>query len=214
MNFLTVTITLVASSAGYNVVTYLIVLWKSFWKWIIKATAKPFQTDTAFNILQLNDIRGIEKLIIEEVNARHILVKTSEIIDDAQAEDKIRQLRKRIVNGESFADIAKEESGRSWFSRIKWQPGTGQAQIDTYQHLKNCLMNSLSTYSVQPIKTQFGWHIVEVLGRRNVDQTLQNNRQEARVDLMNRKAQEQNELWLNQLRTSAFIDIRDSKIGQ
>jgi len=67
-------------------------------------------------------------------------------------------------------------------------------------------VNTLS----QAVKTQFGWHLIEVLDRRTVDKTLENLRKKAEFALLNRKAAEQGELWVNQLRTRAYIDIRDA----
>lgn len=173
-----------------------------------QSISKPFRTESGFNILKLNDLRGINKLVINEVNSRHILIKTSEIVSDEQALEKISAVRARITNGENFGKVAKAESEDAGSAALNGE--LGWTQSETYVPEFKQLVDELPEGKLsQPLKTQFGWHIIEVLGRRSVDKTLEQNRKNAEFTLLNRKAKEQEELWINQLRTSAFIDIRD-----
>lgn len=174
----------------------------------VGAISQPFTTDNTVNILQLSDIRGVDKTVIDEVKARHILIQISEITDENMALNEINALRSRIVAGEDFGDLAIEFSDDSVSASLRgelnWNPAS--IYVPEFQRVVNDIpLNTLS----EPFKTVFGWHIVEVQDRRTVDQTMQTLREQAEVDLLNRKAGEQQDLWVARLRNNAFIEIRD-----
>lgn len=169
--------------------------------------SKPFRTSTGLNIVKLHDIRGIKKHIVDEVKVRHVLIKVTEVVDAETALTKINEIRESILKGGDFATIAKESSEDTGSALAGGDLGWASASdyVAEFKRVANELpVNKLS----QPIKTQFGWHILEVLGRRSVDQTIKKSRDSAYFTLINRKAKEQEQTWITELRSRAYIDKR------
>jgi peptidyl-prolyl cis-trans isomerase SurA len=169
-------------------------------------TADPVRSDSGFHIILLEAVRGIDQ-IVTQTKARHILVKPSEILTDDQARDLVAQLRTRAMAGEDFADLAKEysedigsaqEGGElGWTTPGQMVPAFEAAMTDT-------AVDQIS----QPVRTQFGWHIVKVEGRRQEDMTTQASRAKAMDYVHNRKYQEELDAWLRQIRDEAYVDIK------
>lgn len=169
-------------------------------------TAKPLRSESGYHIIYLEAERGIEQ-VVTQTKARHILVKPSEIMTDDQARDLIAQLRSRAVAGEDFSELATEysedigsaqEGGElGWTSPGQMVPAFEAAMDDT-------AIEQIS----QPVRTQFGWHIVKVEGRRDEDMTSQASRAKAADYVHNRKFQEELDAWLRQIRDEAFVDIK------
>jgi len=143
---------------------------------------------------------------IEQTHARHILVKTSEIVSEADAKRKLNNLRERIANGADFGELAKLNSDDS--SSIKggdlgWiYPG------DTVPEFERMMASLKPGQMSEPFATPFGWHLMQVLERRQADVTGERKRQEARLVLRERKADEAYQEWLRQLRDRAFVEYR------
>lgn len=145
-------------------------------------------------------------VIVTQTHARHILVKTSKVMSDQQARERIEQLRQRIANGESFEDLAKrysEDASAPQGGDLGWlTPGE---TVPAFEQA----MNSLQPGQVgEPVHSQFGWHLIQVIERRNKDMEDEFKRMEARRILFERRIEPAYEEWLSQLRGHAFIDNR------
>lgn len=168
----------------------------------------PFMTTNAVNILQFDGLRGIDNVIVDEVKAKHILIQPSEIKDETSALNEITDLRRRILAGEDFAELAIAYSddavSASLGGELNWAASSNY--VPAFKRVVDSLpLNTLS----EPFQSIFGWHIVSVEARRQVNQTLSTLREQAEIDLLNLKSNEQQDLWIARLRNNAFIEIRD-----
>ncbi|HKJ95511.1 MAG TPA: peptidylprolyl isomerase [Gammaproteobacteria bacterium] len=165
------------------------------------------RTPSGFHIFKLTDKRKAKRKIVTETHARHILIRPNQVVTDNDARERLASLRQRILNGESFADLARSNSddktSASNGGDLGWvDPGT---MVPTFERK----MNSLDKGQIsEPFKTRFGWHIVQVLGRRKQDVTDDYERSQATKQLRQRKEDEELELWLRQLRQNAYVDYR------
>lgn len=170
--------------------------------------SEPLRTPSGYHIVRLNEIRGAEtQTIVDQVHARHILLKPTELLDDATVQQKLTAIRERILKGEDFAAVAKvvsEDPGSgSEGGDLGWTgPGTFVPEFE--KQLNTLKVGEIS----QPFRTQFGWHIVQLLGRRKFDNTDEMRRQRAFNQLRESKADEETELWLRRLRDEAYVEIR------
>jgi peptidyl-prolyl cis-trans isomerase SurA len=168
----------------------------------------PLRTPSGYHIVRLNEVRGADQqVVIEQTRARHILLKPTEIQDDATVEQRLRDVRERIQKGEDFAVLAKtlsEDPGSgAEGGDLGWTaPGTFVPEFDAV--LASLRENEIS----EPFRTQFGWHIVQLLGKRQYDSTDELRRQRAFLQLRGSKADEETELWLRRLRDEAYVDIK------
>lgn len=142
---------------------------------------------------------------VQQTHARHILVKTSELISDAEARRRLVGLRERIDNGADFAELARLHSTDLSAAKggdLGWvSPG------DTVPDFERA-MNQLKPGEVsQPVRSPFGWHLIQVLERR-VDVSAERQRQVARQALRERKADEAYQDWLRQMRDRAYVEYR------
>ncbi|CAM5179685.1 Chaperone SurA OS=Castellaniella defragrans OX=75697 GN=surA PE=3 SV=1 [Castellaniella defragrans] len=151
-------------------------------------------------------------MMVTQTHARHILIKTSKVVDDAKAKQILENLRQRIEHGESFAELAKrysEDASAPQGGDLGWlNPG------DTVPPFEQA-MNALKDGQVsEPVKTPFGWHLIQVEGRRTKNMEQEYRRLQARRILMDRRIGPAYEDWLDQLRSQAYIDNRlDKKQG-
>jgi len=165
------------------------------------------RSPAGFHVIKLIDRRGGgAPALVEQTNARHILVKTNEIVSETDARRKLNSLRERIVNGADFGELAKLNSDDTSSIRggdLGWiYPG------DTVPEFER-VMNSLKVGQLsEPFMTPFGWHLMQVLDRRQADASGERKRQEARLILRERKADEAYQEWLRQLRDRAFVEYR------
>ena len=168
----------------------------------------PVRTPSGFHIVKLNERRGGEAaVIINQVHVRHILLKTSELDDDATVHEKLAKLRLRILNGEDFAGIASATSQDPGSAPdggdLGWAgPGTFVPEFD--KAVADLKTNEIS----EPFKTRYGWHIVQMLGTRTYDSTDDVRRQKAFAAIRESKTDEETELWLRRLRDEAFVDVK------
>ncbi len=172
----------------------------------IGGISDALRSGSGFHILKLIDKRGEMKHIVQQVDARHILLMPNTLRDDKQSKKLIDDIRKRIVAGEPFSDLAKEFSDDKGSAREGGKLGwsTPDKFVGPFRKAVETLpMNTLS----QPIQTQFGWHLVEVLGRRDADQTKELKRDRAARILQARKFDEEVESWLRELRDTSFVEI-------
>ena len=170
--------------------------------------SEPLRTPTGFHIIRLNDMRGSGKKAIEnQVHVRHILMKTNALNDDALVRQKLETIRERILKGEDFAGLAQTTSedpgSQSQGGDLGWTgPGTFVPEFEAaISGLKD---NEIS----EPFHTQYGWHIVQMLGRREFDNTDELKRRQAIEAIRASKADEETELWLRRLRDEAYVETK------
>ncbi len=142
------------------------------------ATSDPIRSDSGFHLIYMKDIRGDEQ-IVAQTKARHILVKPSEILTDEQARDSSLGLRARAQAGEDFAALAREYSEDIGSAQEGGELGwttPGQMVPEFEQAMKATAVGEMS----DPVRTQFGWHIIKVEGRRDQDMTTEATRDQGR----------------------------------
>ncbi len=165
------------------------------------------RSSRGFHILKLVDKRADEQRIVRQTRARHILIRTSEVVSDEDARTRLQSLRDRIEQGEAFADLARAHSddpgSASRGGDLDWvSPGQ---LVPAFERT----MDSLEPGQVsQPFQSQFGWHIVEVLERREHDGTDEYRRSRAAREIRERKGDEVLENWLRRLRDEAYVENR------
>jgi peptidyl-prolyl cis-trans isomerase SurA len=168
--------------------------------------AKPVSTPNGFHIVKLNEIRASGgSRIQDQVHARHILIKPNQLQDDATVRQKLTGIRERILKGEDFAAFASsmsEDSGSAVNGGDLGWAGPGTYVPEFEQTLARLGENEIS----EPFRSQFGWHIVQLLGRRQFDTTEESLRERAFTQLRESKADEETELWLRKMRDEAFVD--------
>ena len=170
---------------------------------------KPIRTPSGFHIIKLMEMRGnAQQAIVNQTHARHILIKTTELQDDATVQQKLTSIRDRILNkGESFAAVAsvvsEDPGSASDGGDLGWSnPGSFVPEFE--KQLAQLQPNEIS----QPFRTQFGWHIIQLLGRRQFDNTEEVRHQHAYTALRESKADEETELWLRRLRDEAYVEYK------
>ncbi len=166
----------------------------------------PIRSPSGFHIIKLVDIQGADKHIVTEIHARHILIKTNEIIDDEEAQRRLRLIKQRIEKGEDFAELARAFSDDQATSVKGGDLGwiTPDVVVPAFaKAMEQLQVNQIS----EPVQTPFGWHLIQVLGRKTRDDTLEFRKKRAREVLMRRKAEEETELWLRKLRNESYVEI-------
>jgi peptidyl-prolyl cis-trans isomerase SurA len=170
--------------------------------------AEPLRTPTGFHIVKLNEMRGAnQQVIVNQVHVRHILMKTNELADDATVRQKLTELRARLLKGEDFAGLAhssSEDPGSAAEGGDLGWTGPGSFVPAFEQVVAGLKEKEIS----EPFKTQFGWHIVQLLGRREFDNTDELKRKHAAEEIRASKADEETELWLRRLRDEAYVELR------
>lgn len=170
-------------------------------------TSALLRSANGFHILRLNDQRGSQTpIIVQQTRARHILIKTNELVSENDARSRLTNLKERLDNKADFAELARVHSEDTSASRggdLGWiSPG------DTVPEFERA-MGALKPGEISaPVRSPFGWHIIQVLERRNEDMSKERLRLMARQALRERKSDEAYQEWVRQLRDQAFIDIR------
>ncbi|MGV8841668.1 MAG: peptidylprolyl isomerase [Pseudomonas sp.] len=168
---------------------------------------EPMRTPGGFIMLKLLETRGGETQVRDEVTVRHILIKPSEIRSEAETKRLVEHLYQRIQAGEDFAQLAKdfsEDPGSalnggvlSWIDPNALVP-----------EFREVMANTPSGELSKPFKTPYGWHVLEVMGRRATDSSAQVREQQAQKLLRNRKYEEELQTWLRQIRDEAYVEIK------
>ena len=171
--------------------------------------SRPVRTPSGFHIIRLNDVRSDDRpLLVEQIHARHILVKPNELQDDETVRGRLQTIRDRIASGaEDFGAIAKavsEDPGSAAEGGdLGWSPaGTFVPEFE--EALRRLTEHEISL----PFRTQYGWHVAELLGRRTQDMSTEERRRRVFEQIRASKADEETELWLRRLRDEAFVDYR------
>lgn len=167
----------------------------------------PLRSPAGFHILKVHDVRGSQEQIISQAKVRHILIKPSAILSDEEARQKLLNLRQQIINGADFAELARANSEDigSMLSGgdLGWSlPGQFVPEFEQ-------TMNATATGEISlPFHSQFGWHILQVVERRQQDMSEEVKRNQARNLLRKRRFEEERINWLQEIRDQAFVQIK------
>jgi peptidyl-prolyl cis-trans isomerase SurA len=174
----------------------------------IGGVTEALRSPAGFHILRLNARRGDVRLEpVTQTHARHILLRTSEILSADDARLKLTQLRERLQNGEDFAALARahsEDTGSAANGGDLGWANPGQ-MVPEFEKAMNALKpGDIST----PVRSSFGIHLIQVLERRDRDVTQDRRRAAARSQIHARKAEERFQQWLRELRDQAYVEYR------
>jgi len=168
--------------------------------------AELIRSPSGFHIIKMLELKGINKHIVTKTRARHILIKTNELIDDAEAKQRLESLKERVEDGDDFETLARSNSDDKGSAinggDLNWV-GPGDL-VPPFE----AAMNKLSINEISdPVQTQFGWHVIQVLEREDRDNSAEHKKNKVREEIRKRKIEEETELWLRRLRDEAFVDI-------
>lgn len=173
----------------------------------VGGVTEPVRTPGGYIILKLLEKRGGSAQVRDEVHVRHILIKPSEIRSESEARALIERIYERIRSGEDFAELAKsfsEDPGSALNGGdLNW--------IDPnilVPEFREVMANTPAGELSPPFKSPFGWHVLEVLGRRATDSSAQVREQQALNMLRNRRYDEELQSWLRQIRDEAYVEIK------
>ncbi|WP_375752440.1 peptidylprolyl isomerase SurA [Vibrio sp. HN007] len=166
----------------------------------------PFRSGVGFHILKIADVKGLETVAVTEVNARHILIKTSVIMSDEGAQKLLNEYIQQIQDGEAkFGELAAQHSQDPGSAAQNGELGfqTPDIYVPEFKHqLETLPVGQIS----QPFKTVHGWHVVEIMEKREVDRTDSALNNKAYRILFNRKFNEEASAWIQEIRASAFVE--------
>jgi peptidyl-prolyl cis-trans isomerase SurA len=170
--------------------------------------SQPVRNVSGFHLVKINEMRSAnQRSSVEQTDVRHILIIPNEVIDDATAKQRLEEAVERINNGEDFSELAKlmsddpgsvNEGGEMGWSN----PGTFVKEFEDIA--ANAEIGVIS----DPFRTQFGWHILEVRGRRTYDNTEDLKESSCVNRIRNSKLSNETDLWVRRLRDEAYVDIR------
>ena len=170
-------------------------------------TSSVITNPSGFHLVQLSDQRRADTVMVEQHKARHILVKTSELVSRDEALNRIRQLRLRLEGGADFAQLARTNSDDrgsalqggdlGWVSKGRMVPEFEEVM----------LAMDVGPISV-PFETEYGFHILQVTERREYDGTDEVRRDKARRAIRRQKIDERRQSWLRRLRDEAYVEYR------
>jgi peptidyl-prolyl cis-trans isomerase SurA len=170
--------------------------------------AGPIRSASGFHIVHLKEQRDLEQVLSRQTRSRHILIRPNELVSEEDARDRLLEFRKRILAGEDFARLARlysvDYTSGSKGGDIGWMDPGGT--VKEYEEATGRLEEGEIS---QPIRSQFGWHLIEVTGRRTVDETEQNKRQKIYSQLLQQKQAEVFDLWKRRLRDEAYVVFPD-----
>jgi len=170
--------------------------------------SEPLRSASGFHIVKMEQKRDSEQVIVEQTRARHILIKTDKLTSDQQARQKLEKIREEIIQGADFAELAKQHSD---------DPGSGGLGGDLGWFDKGTMVpafekvldNTEISATSEVFKSPFGWHFLQVMDRKVVDETEESKRKKIRQQLQKQKKSEVLELWQKRLRDQAFVKIID-----
>lgn len=173
----------------------------------------PIRSASGFHIIKLTELKGglDGGHTVTKTKVRHILIKTNELIDDAEAQKRLLALKARIADGDDFAALARAHSDDKGSAlkggSLDWV-GPGDLVKEFEEAMSQLNINDISA----PVQTQFGWHIIQVLERQNKDNTDEYKKNMVRDAIRKRKIEEETELWMRRLRDEAYVEIYEDRL--
>ncbi|MDJ0708980.1 MAG: peptidylprolyl isomerase [Woeseiaceae bacterium] len=170
--------------------------------------SQPIRASSSFHLVRVDDLRSaIERSEIDQSNVRHILIMPNEIIDDATAKQRLEEALSKIRDGEDFGEQAKLLSDDPGSANLGGE--LGWAGPDTYApEFEATIAASEVGVVSEPFRTQFGWHILEVMERRVYDNTEEMKERNCDLRIRNGKMAEESQLWIQRLRDEAFVQSK------
>lgn len=170
-------------------------------------TSDPVRSPSGWHLVHMADLQGMGEQVVSQTRVRHILIRPSEILTPEEAQEKVAELKARIEAGEDFAELAREHSedigSAAEGGDLGWTM-PGQMVPEFEAAMQETAVGELS----EPVRSQFGWHLLEVLERREQDMSQQAMKNRAMEVLHQRKYEEELDAWLRKLRDEAFVDIK------
>jgi peptidyl-prolyl cis-trans isomerase SurA len=169
--------------------------------------SEPIQSGSGFHIVRLNEMRGAERVMVDQVHARHILIAPNALLDEDATRQKLIGIRDQILKGEDFTAVANAVSEDAvsgsdggdlgWVSPDDFVP-------EFAEKLRDLQIGELS----EVFRTRFGYHIVEVLDRRSHDTTDELKEERCLTEIRDGKAEEEREMWARRLRDQAYVCLK------
>jgi peptidyl-prolyl cis-trans isomerase SurA len=173
--------------------------------------SEPIRSPSGFHIIKMVELKGTDNHMIQKTKVRHILVKTNELVDDAEARKRLLALKSRLADGDDFSALARAHSDDKGSAlkggSLDWV-GPGDLVKPFEEAMQKLGINEIS----DPVQTQFGWHIIQVLGRENKDDSNEFKKNLIKEAIRKRKIEEETELWVRRLRDEAFVEIHQDRL--
>lgn len=169
-------------------------------------TLEPFKSPSGYHLITLSDQRGVSEMV-KQTRVRHILLKESAIRDNAATKAELEKIRQRIIDGEDFTELAREFSEDIGSAQeggsLGWAfPGQ---MVPAFENT----MSTAEIGQLSPVfQSKFGWHVLEVLERKEKDMSEELRRRKAQNILYERKFDQEQEAWMQKIRDEAFISIK------
>ncbi len=167
----------------------------------------PIRSPAGFHIIKVNDYRERTQVMATEFHARHIMIETNDLVGPRQAMEQIRDVHKQLIEGGDFAALAKEYSNDVTSQNLGGDMGWFMPQAYG-ERIAQTLEAMQDGEISEPFQTETGWHIIERLGMREKDVTVESIRNAARNNLQQRKMDIELEKFLQEMRDEAFVESR------
>lgn len=171
----------------------------------------PIRSPSGFHIIKMLELKGTDNHTTIKTKVRHILVKTNELVDDAEAKKRLLALNARIADGDDFSALARAHSDDKG-SALKGGSLDWVSPGDLVKPFEEAMMKLSINEVSEPVQTQFGWHIIQVLARENKDDSSEFKKNLVRDAIRKRKIEEETELWMRRLRDEAFVEIYQDRL--
>ena len=169
---------------------------------------EPFRTSNSIHIVRVDNLRSaVERSEINQSKIRHILVSPNEIIDDATAKQRLEDALEKIRGGEEFSEHAKLLSDDPGSANLGGDLGWSETSIFAPEFKAAAEAAEVGVIT-EPFRSQYGWHILEVVDRRVYDNTDEIKERNCVVRIRNSKQEEETMLWMRRMRDEAFVDPR------
>ena len=170
-------------------------------------TSEPIRSPAGFHIFRLVDTRGDEKVLQDQMLVRHILIKPNEIRSDSEAQQQAQDIYQQLENGASFETLAKAHSDDTASALNGGNMGwvSPEVLVPEFQTAMKIVPENVVS---EPFRTTYGWHVLEVLGKRQSDISTQLRRNQVRELLGSRKFEEELMVWLREIRDQAYVEIQ------
>ena len=165
---------------------------------------------SGFHIVKLIEQRGGELHMVKQTQVRHILVRPNELTSDKDAQTRLEQLKQRIEGGDDFSNLARshsEDAATAVNGGVLGWVSPGDLDPRFEEMMSALKPNEVST----PFQSSFGWHIVQVIERRDHDNTEEFRRTQAREAIRQRKIEEETQTWVRSLRDEAYVEYKTAE---